>query len=102
MNTRCAAGARGAADDHTRATACRYPGPDRSATAPSFRPLAAGAGPLSWDRGMVSPETLLQPSPEQQALIAARRADPAGSLRVLAFAGAGKTTALKLLAEADP
>src|SRR5690242_8454348 len=51
---------------------------------------------------MVSPETLLQPSPEQLALIAARRADPAGSLRVLAFAGSGKTTALRLLAEADP
>src|SRR5690242_9097819 len=51
---------------------------------------------------MVSPEALLQPSPEQQAVIAARRADPAGSLRVLAFAGTGKTTALKLLAEADP
>src|SRR3954452_18715113 len=51
---------------------------------------------------MVPPETLLQPSPEQQAVIAARQADPAGSLRVLAFAGAGKTTALKLLAEADP
>src|SRR3954452_20105981 len=51
---------------------------------------------------MVPPETLLQPSPEQQALIAARQADPAGSLRVLAFAGAGKTTALRLLAEADP
>ena len=48
------------------------------------------------------PETPLQPSPEQLALIAARRADPAGSLRVLAFAGAGKTTALRLLAEADP
>ena len=48
------------------------------------------------------PEILLQPSPEQLALIAARRADPGGSLRVLAFAGAGKTTALRLLAEADP
>ena len=48
------------------------------------------------------PETPLQPSPEQLALIDARRADPAGSLRVLAFAGAGKTTALRLLAEADP
>src|SRR3954447_15442059 len=51
---------------------------------------------------MAPPETLLQPSPEQQAVIAARRADPTGSLRVLAFAGAGKTTALKLLAAADP
>ena len=64
--------------------------------------MAAGAGPLSWDRRYGAPETLLQPSPEQQAVIDARRADPAGSLRVLAFAGAGKTTALRLLAEADP
>src|SRR5215212_7667496 len=47
-------------------------------------------------------ETSLQPSLEQDAIVAARRADPAGSLRVLAFAGTGKTTALKLLAEADP
>src|SRR5689334_6846188 len=52
--------------------------------------------------GAVRPETSLQPSPEQQALIEARRAEPAGSLRVLAFAGSGKTTALKLLAGADP
>src|SRR4051794_40538716 len=52
--------------------------------------------------GAVPPETLLQPSPEQLTLIDARRADPAGSLRVFAFAGSGKTTALKLLAEADP
>src|SRR3954468_20636869 len=52
--------------------------------------------------GAVRPEPPLQPSPEQLTLIDARRADPAGSLRVLAFAGAGKTTALKLLAEADP
>ena len=50
---------------------------------------------------MVLPETSLQPNPEQQAIIAARRADPAGSLRVVAFAGTGKTTALRLLAEAD-
>ena len=57
---------------------------------------------LSWADGAVPPETPLQPSPEQPALIAARRADPAGSLRVLAFAGTGKTTALRLLAEADP
>src|SRR3954451_19441182 len=57
---------------------------------------------LSWVDGAVRPEILLQPSPEQQALIDARRADPRGSLRVLAFAGAGKTTALRLLAEADP
>ena len=48
------------------------------------------------------PETSLQPSPEQHALVDARRADPAGSLRVLAFAGSGKTTALRLLAGADP
>lgn len=48
------------------------------------------------------PETALQPSPEQEAILAARRAEPEGSLRVLAFAGAGKTTALRLLAEADP
>ena len=47
-------------------------------------------------------ETPLQPSLEQDAIVAARRADPAGSLRVLAFAGTGKTTALQLLAEADP
>ena len=57
---------------------------------------------LSWAGGAVRPETPLQPSPEQRALVDARRADPAGSLRVLAFAGAGKTTALRLLAEADP
>src|SRR3954464_13854557 len=50
----------------------------------------------------VPPEILLQPSPEQRALVDARRADPAGSLRVLAFAGSGKTTALRLLAEAHP
>ena len=47
-------------------------------------------------------ETPLQPSLEQDAIVAARRADPKGSLRVLAFAGTGKTTALQLLAEADP
>jgi len=47
-------------------------------------------------------ESSLQPSPEQAAIIAARRADPAGSLRVVAFAGSGKTTALRLLALADP
>ena len=47
-------------------------------------------------------ETPLRPSPEQDAIVAARRADPQGSLRVLAFAGTGKTTALQLLAEADP
>ena len=47
-------------------------------------------------------ESSLQPSPEQDAIIAARRADPAGSLRVVAFAGSGKTTALRLLALADP
>src|SRR3954468_5839342 len=57
---------------------------------------------LSWAGGAVRPETSLQPSPEQLALVAARRADPAGSPRVLAFAGSGKTTALRLLAEADP
>jgi UvrD-like helicase family protein len=51
--------------------------------------------------GVVPPETSLQPSPEQHALLAARRADPAGSLRVLAFAGTGKTTVLRLLAAAD-
>src|SRR3954464_13118333 len=52
--------------------------------------------------GAVPPETPLQPSPEQLTLIDARRSDPAGSLRVLAFAGSGKTTALRLLARADP
>jgi superfamily I DNA/RNA helicase len=49
----------------------------------------------------VAAETSLHPSPEQEAIIAARRADPGGSLRVVAFAGSGKTTALRLLAEAD-
>ena len=47
----------------------------------------------------MSRESPLQPSPEQDAILAARHADPAGSLRVLAFAG--KTTALRLLAGAD-
>ena len=47
------------------------------------------------------PEHSLRPTPEQQAVIDARRADPRGSLRVLAFAGAGKTAALELLARAD-
>ena len=41
-------------------------------------------------------ETSLQPSPEQDAIIASRRTDPGGSLRVVAFAGSGKTTALHL------
>ena len=45
-------------------------------------------------------ETSLQPSPEQDAIITTRRADPGGSLRVVAFAGSGKTTALRLLAVA--
>jgi hypothetical protein len=49
----------------------------------------------------VPSETSLQPSPEQDAIIAARRADPGGPLRVVAFAGSGKTTALRLLAQAD-
>src|SRR5690242_18313573 len=72
----------------------------RGSAEPSpWRPPRAA---LSWGDGAVCPETPLQPSPEQLALIAARRADPTGSLRVLAFAGAGKTTALRLLAEADP
>jgi F-box protein, helicase, 18 len=51
--------------------------------------------------GTVPSETSLQPSPEQEAIVATRRADPGGSLRVLAFAGSGKTTALRLLAGAD-
>lgn len=51
--------------------------------------------------GTASLETSLHPSPEQEAIIAARRADPGGSLRVVAFAGSGKTTALRLLAQAD-
>jgi hypothetical protein len=68
--------------------------------APAPSPLAPAA--LSWAGGAVRPETPLQPSPEQQALIDARRADPAGSLRVLAFASSGKTTVLRLLAGADP
>ena len=65
-------------------------------------PLAADP-----DRSILRPaarvpsETSLQPSPEQAAIMAARRADPAGSLRVVAFAGCGKTTALRLRAEAD-
>jgi hypothetical protein len=50
--------------------------------------------------GTVPPETSLQPTPEQDAILAARRADPRGSLRVVAFAGTGKTTTLRLLAEA--
>src|SRR5204863_7395898 len=37
-----------------------------------------------------------------QALTAARRAAPAAPLRVLAFAAAGTTTALRLLAEPEP
>jgi hypothetical protein len=49
----------------------------------------------------VAAETSLQPSPEQDAIIAARRADPGGSLLVVAFAGSGKTTALRLLAQTD-
>jgi hypothetical protein len=49
----------------------------------------------------VPAETSLQPSLEQDAIIVARRADPGSSLRVVAFAGSGKTTALHLLAEAD-
>jgi superfamily I DNA/RNA helicase len=49
----------------------------------------------------VAAETSLQPNPEQDAIVASRRADPAGSLRVVAFAGCGKTTALRLRAEAD-
>src|SRR5688500_3476542 len=65
-------------------------------------PLAAKAArPYSGASGMMPGETFLQPSPEQEAILAARRADPAGSLRVLAFAGTGKTTALRLLAQAD-
>jgi hypothetical protein len=49
----------------------------------------------------VAAETSLQPSPEQDSIVASRRADPAGSLRVVAFGGCGKTTALRLRAEAD-
>src|SRR4051794_37375783 len=80
----------------------RLPGRgDRYARALPFPWRSPGVA-LSWVDGAVRPEILLQPSPEQQALIDARRADPRGSLRVLAFAGAGKTTALRLLAEADP
>src|SRR3954453_6580061 len=74
---------------------------DRYARALPFPWQSPGVA-LSWADGAVRPETPLQPSPEQLALIAARRADPRGSLRVLAFAGAGKTTALRLLAEAAP
>ena len=59
------------------------------------------------DRSILRPaaqvplESSLRHSPEQDAIIAARRADPSGSLRVVAFAGSGKTTALRLRAEAD-
>src|SRR3954453_13141771 len=67
-----------------------------------FLPWRTPRAALSWAGGAVRPEIPLQPSPEQRALVDARRADPAGSLRVLAFAGSGKTTALRLLAEADP
>src|SRR3954453_12218206 len=74
---------------------------DRYARALPFPWRSPGVA-LSWVGGAVCPETPLQPSPEQRALADARRADPAGSPRVLAFAGAGKTTALRLLAEADP
>ena len=38
---------------------------------------------------------------EQGATMASRHADPAGSLRMVAFAGSGKSTALRLLAEAN-
>ena len=61
-------------------------------------PTATGGIPAG---GAVPRETPLRPSPEQDAIVATRLADPAGSLRVLAFAGTGKTTALRLLAEAD-
>src|SRR3954453_22315947 len=105
------AGSRGAAERPGGGQ--RKPPPDReggetaaagfSATARPVRsfPLAAVAGRPILGSGVVRPETPLQPSPEQRALVDARRADPAGSLRVLAFAGSGKTTALRLLAAAD-
>jgi len=65
-------------------------------------PLAAGLDrPILRSAAQVPLEPSLQPSPEQAAIIAARRADPGGSLRVVAFAGSGKTTALRLLAEAE-
>jgi len=65
-------------------------------------PLAAGPDcPILRSAAQVPLESSLQPSPEQAAIIAARRADPGGSLRVVAFAGSGKTTALRLLAETD-
>src|SRR3954452_24887811 len=81
------------------------PGPPSAGTPRlrgGFFPWRTPRAALSWAGGAVRPETPLQPSPEQLTLIDARRADPAGSLRVLAFAGSGKTTALRLLAEADP
>ena len=65
-------------------------------------PCAHRAPPDPGADGTAAVEAPLQPSPEQHALIDARRADPAGPSRVLAFAGAGKTTALRLPAEADP
>ncbi len=74
---------------HERPSACflpLVPDPDR---------------PILGQAAQVPSETFLEPSPEQDAIIAARRADPGGSLRVVAFAGSGKTTALRLLTEAD-
>src|SRR3954447_16192455 len=67
-----------------------------------FPPGGPWRAPYPGAGGTVPPETPLQPSLEQDAIVAARRADPQGSLRVLAFAGTGKTTALQLLAQADP
>jgi hypothetical protein len=72
------------------------------AASPGFLPLTVDPDrSVLLQPARVPAESSLQPSPEQAAIIAARRADPGGSLRVVAFAGSGKTTALRLLAEAE-
>ena len=65
-------------------------------------PLAAGGGRpiLSGRRGAAGDPPATQP--QQLALVAARQADPAGSCACSPSPAAGKTTALRLLAEADP
>src|SRR5215208_1958349 len=79
----------------------RLPSQRRTSTPP--RPCSSLWRPVPLRSvAQVPLESSLQPSPEQAAIIAARRADPGGSLRVVAFAGSGKTTALRLLALADP
>src|SRR5215213_4738882 len=78
------------------------PSPRYHAASVGFLPLAAGSGrSILRPAAQVPLESSLQPSPEQAAIIAARRAEPGGSLRVVAFAGSGETTALRLLAQVD-